>query len=131
MAKLIIYVGPSGSGSFNNIEKCSRVETCSADEGTIDIGFSHKVGGILWLDAPTINDANGGTWITEHFYEEFADLLMNLIRLGGGGNFTGSDGPDRFIGDNKFFNLIHWKTGKGGVDLSIDDGGGFSCLSLS
>ena len=32
--------------------------------------------------------------------EIFADLLVGLLRLLGSGNFAGSDGPDRLIGDD-------------------------------
>ena len=38
----------------------------------------------------------------EHPDEQFANIGVGFLGLGGSGGFAGADGPDRFVGDDRF-----------------------------
>jgi hypothetical protein len=65
MARLIILGCPKGSGTFYNIEKSLRVETCSADKRAVDVGLGHEGGGVFGFHATPVDHANIRTFATE------------------------------------------------------------------
>ena len=121
MARLIMVGCSGGPSGFNNIEKGLRVETCAADEGSIDIGLGHKVGSVLWFDATAVKDADGGSSGPKERDKELSNLLMDIVGLLGGGYLAGADGPDRLVGDDQLLELVGRESGQGGADLGFDD----------
>ena len=121
MARLIMVGCSGGPSGFNNIEKGLGVETCAADEGSIDIGLGHEVGGILRFDTAAVEDTDGGSGGPKERDKELSNLLMDFVGLFGGGYFAGADGPDRFVGDDQLLELVGRVSGQGGADLSFDD----------
>ena len=121
MTRLIMVGCSGGPSGFNNIEKGLRVETCAADEGSIDIGLGHEVGGILRFDTAAVEDADGGPGGTKERDKELSNLLMDIVGLFGGGYFASTDGPDRLVGDDQLLELVGRESGEGRADLGFDD----------
>ena len=94
----------------------------TADEGTVDVRAGHQLGGVVGLHAAAVLDADlgGGVGAVE-FGDDGADEGVRVLRLLGGGGDAGADGPDGFVGDDGFTEILFGNALKAAGDLGAED----------
>ena len=79
----------------------SRLQAGAANEETINVGLLGEVLAVLLADGATVDDTGGlGDLLAELLVEPLTDALVNLLRLLGGGDLAGADGPDGLVGND-------------------------------
>ncbi len=114
-------------GVLDDIAEAAFFEGGAADEGAVDVREGHEFAGVGGFDASAVLDADaaGGGFVVE-FGEQAADEGMGVLGLLGGGGFAGADGPDGFVGDDRFDQLLLGEAGEAAADLGLEDGLGLA-----
>src|SRR5207302_9123405 len=74
----------------------------TSDQGTIHIGLAHERGGIIRFHAAAIlNRKRSSTFLAELFANSAANRGVRLLSLVRRGVLPGTDGPNRFIGNDE------------------------------
>jgi hypothetical protein len=86
--------------SVDNVNE-SRLQAGAANKETVNVGLLGEVLAVLLADGAAVDDTGGlGDLLAELLVEPLADALVNLLRLLGGGDLAGADGPDGLVGDD-------------------------------
>jgi hypothetical protein len=73
----------------------------AADQGAIDVGDRHQLGGVRGLDGTAIQDADPSALGAEPAAQRFPYRGMDLLDIPGRRGEPGSDRPDRLIGHHQ------------------------------
>ena len=107
---------------FMMSEKTPQFQGSPAHQGPIDIRLAHQFSGIGRLDAAAILNADAfGHRLVKQLRQAAADEGMDVLRLLGRRVAARADGPDRFIGQDRFFHLFFAQPGQTALQLSGDD----------
>src|SRR5690606_38900470 len=72
-----------------------RLETRSADEGTVDVTLGHDRSDVRGLDRSAVQDPERlGEVLAVLLGQPAPDRRADFLRVLGGGDLTGADGPD-------------------------------------
>src|SRR5829696_7688122 len=78
-----------------------RVDRRTADEGAVDVLLAHDRRDVARLHAAAVEHAYAVGHVTAvELGKQRADGRADLLRVLGGRDLTGADGPDRLVGDD-------------------------------
>src|SRR5216684_494095 len=93
---------PAGSDRADQGGEALDVEARAPDQALVHVRFAKKLGDVVRLDAPAIQNAALLRGIgPEPLPEPPANVLVRLLSLRGGGHASGPDGPHRFVCDDE------------------------------
>ena len=79
----------------------------ATDQCAIDIGLTHQLTCVGWLDAAAVLNANmPGRGFVIELGQQPADERMDFLRLHRGGGLAGTNRPDGFVCNNGFDHLL-------------------------
>jgi hypothetical protein len=114
--------------SVDNVNE-SRLQASTTNKETIDISLLSEVLAVLLADGAAVDNTGGlGDLLAELLVEPLADALVNLLRLLGGSDLAGADGPDGLVGDDDLAPVLHLLAD--GRELVDDDFHGLVGLAL-
>src|SRR5699024_3205923 len=101
-------------------ELCT-VEARSADQPAVYVWLLHQLADGFPLHGAAVEDpdASGGL-LASPLSERLADRGADLLRIRGGGDLAGADGPDGLVGEHDLGELFPTEAGKRGLEL-VDD----------
>jgi len=77
------------------------LETGSAHQEPVDVWLGTEFGGCAGGDTASVNDSGVGRHLGgDVVLEPLAEVVVDFLGLGGGGGLAGTDGPNRFIGED-------------------------------
>lgn len=115
------------SQSCDDWDEISGFETGPTDKCAVDVWDREDFSRVAGFDGSAVQDAEIGA-VAEPFGQAGADVRVDLRDLVVGGDFTGADGPDGFVGDDGVFGGC--RIGDRACELRVDDGQGFVGFSL-
>lgn len=109
--------------------RTGRLQAGTADEEAVDVGLLGQLAAVLLVDAAAVEDAGlVGDLLGDVVLEPGADGEVDLLGLVGGGDLSGADGPDGFVGDDDVGPV--GELGLEGGELLADDVDGGAGLAL-
>jgi len=99
-------------------EEVVGLEAGTADQGTVNVSLGHQALDVIRLDTAAIEDAHGiGRRLTEQACQQAADEGVHLLRLGVAGGLSGTNRPDRLVGDDRLGQLVIGEAGQSTFQL--------------
>jgi hypothetical protein len=128
--ELVLGTGSAAEG-FGDSQKVVGLETCSTDEGTVDVGLHREIGRVVGLDAATVLDANlvGDRWRRKRS-EEATDQGVHLLGLLRRRHLPRANRPHGFIGDDRLLQVVRRDAGERTPHLRGHHVAGAACLPL-
>lgn len=98
------------------------LEGGTTDEETIDVLLVDQFTSILFSDGTTVEDSGLVSNILGDLgIQVTSNEVVDFLGLGGGGDLTGTDGPDGFVGNNDSFPLSFIQLNSDGFQLSFNN----------
>ncbi|EPY42088.1 triosephosphate isomerase (TIM) [Angomonas deanei] len=117
-------------GGINDGEEL-RLQRSTTDKETVNVLLLVQRGGILPVDRTTVEDAKSSGDIGANLVLNVAtDDGVHLLRLLGGGDLAGADGPDGLVGEHNLAPGLLGELGGDRLDLSEDHLRGLARLAL-
>ena len=105
---------------FDYIQKFGSDQAGATHESSIHIRTGEQFPGVGPLHAPPIQDGNRICDVIPVLRSQHGpEMRMHFLRLGRSGRLTGTDGPDGFIGDHDFADLLFGKMKQGLIELLL------------
>jgi aminoglycoside phosphotransferase family enzyme len=76
------------------------IEARAADEGAVDVGLGHQLGGVARLHRPAVLDAHRAAASRRRPRHRGAHVGAHGLGVVGRGGLAGADGPDGLVGDD-------------------------------
>ena len=119
------------TGILNDGSEGVQCQAGSPDEGSIDIGPSQESRDGVWCDASSVEDSHGGgDGFSMTFFEKSAREVVDGLGLIRGRGFAGTDGPDRFVGQDDLVETVGSDFPETGFDLIGNDRFGLARFPL-
>src|SRR5713226_4234179 len=97
---------PAGSDCADQGGEALDVEARTPDQAPVDVRFAKKLGDVVRLDAPAIQDAALLRGVgSEPLPDPPANVLVCFLSLRGGGHASGPDGPHRLVCNDEIGHL--------------------------
>lgn len=106
-----------------------RLERGSSYKKAVNVSLASKFVSVGWLDRTTVNDASGFCYFrVDVSREPCAKGCVDFLGLLRGSNLSGSNGPDRLVGNNYIAPVCDG--GGNGGELALVDLNSLPCLAL-
>src|SRR6266850_5014255 len=104
---ILITICLSLNAVFDDIRETAVFQRSAADQRTVHIRPAHQLAGVRWFDTATVLDSRApGNCLVEHGRKLLADEGVRVLSLLRGRRLAGADGPDRFVGNDRFLHLL-------------------------
>jgi hypothetical protein len=114
--------------SVDNVNE-SGLQAGAADKETVNVGLLSEVLAVLLADGAAVDNTGGlGDLLAKLLAHPLTDTLVNLLRLLGGGDLAGADGPDGLVGDDDLAPVLDLLAD--GSKLTDDDLHGLASVAL-
>ncbi len=96
------HSGDSLDGIFDNVSKTLSFQRSPADQRAVHVRLAHQSLALLGLTLPPYWMRTWRDAVVEHGGDQLADERVGVLRLLRWSRSAGADGPDGFVGDDRF-----------------------------
>lgn len=119
------------SECFHDGKELLDREGGSSYEAAVNVWSGHEVFRVLGIHASSVEDgAVVCYFLSVLACDSLADMGVDLLCLIGRGCLTGTDCPDRFVGNDETGKVFGRKLKEGFPDLFVNDGEMLACFAL-